>query len=373
MTIQEEYELSCYEELAKIKDNKSIYLVRHIESGRICIKKRIDVYNESVYLKLKDMKLGGTPQIHFCAEQDGKLVVIEDYIQGRNLQEIYETEGTFSEMQVAGIVQTLCDILQKLHQCMPPIIHRDIKPSNIMLSDDGVLKLIDFNAAKEFAEGKTEDTRFIGTQDFAAPEQYGFGQSDARTDIYAIGVSMNYLLTGTVPREKLYQGALGEIIQRCTRLDAANRYQSIDELKEALINSSTAAPWKKEEKREAAAEGKRIGGLYKRRAYLPVGFRSGTIWKMLTAVFGYWLLLYCCMDMTFTDKEGQELAGRALWVNRWGALILLLGYLYYIANYLNLRSRATSAAKSKKSRFLLNLLYLFLYSMLVAMIIVFLE
>lgn len=373
MTIQEEYELSCYEELARVKENKNVYLVRHIETGRLYIKKRIDVYNESVYLKLRDMKFGGMPQIHFCAEQDGKLVVVEDYIQGRSLQEIYEAEGLFAEKKAADIVRSLCDILQKLHQCTPPIIHRDIKPSNIMLSDDGVIKLIDFNAAKEFAEGKTEDTQFIGTQDFAAPEQYGFGQSDVRTDIYAIGVSLNYLLTGMVPREKLYSGALGEVIQKCTRLEAANRYQSIGELRAALENGNAAVVRQKTEKQEKKSVNQEKKGLYKRKAYLPIGFRTGKVWKILTAVFGYWLLIYCCMDMTLTDKEGQELIGRALWVNRWGALFLFLGYLYYIGDYLKLRSRATSSAKSKISRFLLNLLYLFLYSILVAIIIIFLE
>lgn len=382
MTIQEEYELSCYEELAKIKENKSVYLVRHIDTGRVCVKKRIDVYNETVYLKLKETKLGGMPQIHFCAEQNGKLVVIEDYIQGRSLQDIYETEGPFSEKQVSDIARTLCDILQRLHQCTPPIIHRDIKPSNIMRSDDGVIKLIDFNAAKEFAEGKTEDTQFIGTHDFAAPEQYGFGQSDARTDIYAVGVSMNYLLTGAVPREKLYCGALGEVIQKCTRLDAADRYQSVGELRKALENSNAAAVREKAGKRKEkqgkdpegiSGEEQTKKGLYKRKAFLPVGFRTGTIWKMLTAVFGYWLLAYSCMEMTVSDKEGQELVGRSLWVNRWGALILFLGYLYYIGNYLNIRTRATAAAKSKKTRLLLSVLYLFLYSVFVTMMIVFLE
>lgn len=373
MTVQEEYELSCYEELARIKENKNVYLVRHIETGRIYVKKSIRVYNKAVYLKLKDIKPGGMPQIHFCGEQDGKLVVIEDYIQGRSLQEILEAEGPFPEKQVADIAGALCDILQKLHQCTPPIIHRDIKPSNIMLSDDGVIKLIDFNAAKEFAEGKTEDTRFIGTYDFAAPEQYGFGQSDARTDIYAAGVSMNYLLTGKVPREKLYPGAIGEIIQKCTMLDAANRYQSVGELKKALEKCIGAAVREKPGQQEGTAEGKRATGLYKRKPFLPVGFRTGTVWKMATAVFGYFLLFYSCLEMTVSDKEGQPLTGWALAVNRWGALLLFLGYIFYIGNYLNIRSKAASAAKSKGMKLLLNILYLFLYSILVTMAIVFLE
>lgn len=373
MTVQEEYELSCYEELTRIKENKNVYLVRHIETGRICVKKEIQVYNKAIYLKLRDMRAEGMPRIYFCGEQDGKLIVIEDYIQGRSLQEILEAEGPFPEKRVADIAEALCDILRQLHQCTPPIIHRDIKPSNIMLSDDGVIKLIDFNAAKEFAEGKTEDTRFIGTYDFAAPEQYGFGQSDVRTDIYAIGVSMNYLLTGAVPRQKPYSGAMGKMIQKCTRLDAEGRYQSVDELKKALEKWRGDSTRVKPGQQTEAVEEERVKGLYHRKPYLPVGFRTGTVWKMATAVCGYLLLFYSCMEMTVTDKEGQALTGRALALNRWGALVLFLGYIFYIGNYLNIRSKATAGVKSKGRKLLLNLLYLFLYSMLVVMAVIFVE
>lgn len=363
MTAQEEYELSCYEELTKVKENKSVYLVRHMETGRICIKKNIEIYNEAIYFKLKDMKCRGIPQIHFCARADGKLIVIEDYIQGRSLQEIYESEGVFSEQRVTDMMCQLCDIVQQLHGCTPQIIHRDIKPSNIMLSDDGVVKLIDFNAAKEFTEGKTEDTRYIGTQDFAAPEQYGFGQSDGRTDIYEIGVTMNYLLTGVTPKEGLYEGALGRVIGKCTKLDAADRYQTVTDLKAALTGKS------KNTVRENDREGKEQKG----HPFLPVGFRSGKIWKMVAAVFGYWFLIYVCMGMTVTDHDGRALQGGALWVNRCGALLLFLGYLYYIGNYLNIRTGMTAFVRNRVLRFLLHIFYLLLYSFVVLMLIVILE
>ncbi len=363
MTAQEEYELSCYEELAKVKDNKNVYLVRHIETGRIFIKKRIDVYNEDIYLKLKEMKFQGIPGIHFCSKMDGKLIIIEDYIQGRSLQDIYISEGHFSEKQVIEIMSALCDIVQRLHSCMPPIIHRDIKPSNIMISDDGVVKLIDFNAAKEFAEGKTEDTRFIGTQEFAAPEQYGFGQSDARTDIYAIGVTMNYLLTGVTPREKLYDGTFGKVIEKCTKLDATDRYQSVSKLKEVLTGKGKKTPQKKDEK-------VKVG---KSHPFLPIGFRSGKIWKMIVAVLGYWFLIYACMGMEVTNSEGRSLTDIALWANRFGALFLFLGYIYYIGNYLDIRSRMTSFTKSKVLKMFLHCTYLFLYSCAVVMVVAILE
>lgn len=110
-----------------------------------------------------------------------------------------EEHGVLSEENAAFVIRSLCDILHKLHGNLPPIIHRDIKPSNIIFSSDGVVKLIDFNAARELRAEQNEDTRLMGTRRFAAPEQYGFGQSDPRTDIYALGITFYYMLTGDYP------------------------------------------------------------------------------------------------------------------------------------------------------------------------------
>ena len=369
MTIQEEYELSCYHDLTRIKENKNVYLVKNIETGRICVRKKVDIYNKSVYLKLMNMNFQGIPQIHFCAEKDGSLIVIEDYVQGRSLQEICENEGLFLEKQVADIMCALCKILQQLHQCIPSIIHRDIKPSNIMLSDDGMIKLIDFNAAKEFTVGKTEDTEFIGTHDYAAPEQYGFGQSDARTDIYALGVTMNYLLSGMLPREKIFSGSLKEVIEKCIKLDASNRYQDVAELSSA-ITSHTMSEYIVVHKSQ---ERKLSKGLYERRDYLPIGFRTGYIWKMLIAVLGYWTLAYICLGMTFANEDGIEIVGWSLWVNRWGILILFLGYLFFMANYLDIRRRTLSIVKNRILKVLLGISILVLYTLLVIMAVIVLE
>ena len=88
-----------------------------------------------------------------------------------------------------------------------------------MISNDGIVKLIDFNAAKEFDQSQIEDTRLMGTRKFAAPEQYGFGQSDPRTDLYALGVTMYYLLTKDYPDSGLYHGPLEPVIRKCIALD----------------------------------------------------------------------------------------------------------------------------------------------------------
>lgn len=138
----------------------------------------------------------------------------------------------------------LCDIpLCPFICCDPPIIHRDIKPSNILLTPSDHVILIDFDASREFDAGKPEDTVLLGTREYAAPEQYGFGQSDARSDIYALGVLLNKMLTGTYPRRECPECSLGEIITRCTALLSDQRYASVEELKTALTSrSSKSAP-----------------------------------------------------------------------------------------------------------------------------------
>ena len=103
-----------------------------------------------------------------------------------------------------------------------------------MISNDGIVKLIDFNAAKEFDQSQIEDTRLMGTRKFAAPEQYGLSQSDGRADIYALGVLLNIMLTGEHPSRKLAAGRMGRIVQRCTMVNPEKRYKNILHLMEAL-------------------------------------------------------------------------------------------------------------------------------------------
>ena len=122
------------------------------------------------------------PAIHSFWEEDGKLVVLEEYIQGKTLDALL-SKGMLDEQEKIRIVLNVCDALSFLHSAKIPIIHRDIKPSNIMLTNDGIVKLIDYDAAKVFHRGKNEDTTLIGTVGRAAPEQFGFAQSDARTDV----------------------------------------------------------------------------------------------------------------------------------------------------------------------------------------------
>ena len=124
----------------------------------------------------------------------------------------------------------------RLHQLEPASVHRDIKPSNIIIEKNGHVNLIDFNAARHVNADKNEDTRMLGTVYFAAPEQFGYGftASTEKTDIYAVGMLLNKMITGRFPKEERATGVIWEVIQRCIRLNPEERY-SDDE----LINTLT--------------------------------------------------------------------------------------------------------------------------------------
>lgn len=231
--------MSSYREIDVLDETKPILLVQDTATRKMYVKKPVPAHNRELYNKLQAFSFSGIPQIHeFCETEEG-LFLYEDYISGQTLQTVLDESFNLPEDAAIDIVCQLCDILSPLHRCDPPIIHRDIKPSNILLTPSDHVILIDFDASREFDAGKPEDTVLLGTREYAAPEQYGFGQSDARSDIYALGVLLNKMLTGTYPRYERPAESLGEIITRCTALLPEQRYASVEELKSALISRSS--------------------------------------------------------------------------------------------------------------------------------------
>lgn len=236
MTLQDESRLSFYRELTVLDSKKNIILVQNIETKDLYVKKILNIYSTHIYEQLKNTHIKGVPDIIECIKDNNSLIVIEEYIHGRNLKQVIELQGTLNEQTVYSIAVKLAEILITLHNLTPAIIHRDIKPSNIILDKNGHLYLIDYNAARHVSEDKNEDTKMLGTMYFAAPEQYGFGQSDERTDIYGLGATINYLLTGNKPGDGIANCNYSDIIKKCLMLDPSNRYQSANELLDALTS-----------------------------------------------------------------------------------------------------------------------------------------
>lgn len=194
-------------------------IVRYIHDG-------IEVYESLLTVKSKYL-----PQIYEVAREEDKAIILEEYIEGMTVGDVLEG-GVYNEKGVAEVCRQVCDALSVLHS--KGIIHRDIKPENIMITKHGEIKLIDFNASKQYKEEEVKDTKILGTTGFAAPEQYGISQSDARTDIYAMGVLINVMLTGEHPSKVMCGGRMRKIVSKAVSINPSDRYQSSEELKEVL-------------------------------------------------------------------------------------------------------------------------------------------
>ena len=188
---------------------------------------------------LENLSHEGLP--HAVASFDGQdmAIRVREYVAGIPLDR-YAHENDLSEEGIVRICSDLCDILAYLHHQPDPIIHRDIKPGNIIVKPDGSIALIDFDIARVYRVGNETDTRFFGTIAYAPPEQYGFSQTDARADIYSLGVLLRYLLTGSARENKnvrVYR-PLQKIIQKCTAFSPEDRYTDIGQVKAALLRAN---------------------------------------------------------------------------------------------------------------------------------------
>lgn len=214
---------------------------------------------------LKRLKHPNLPSIVDVIEDDDSFIIVMDYIEGRSLDKIIEENGAQPESYVVEWAKQLCDVFGYLHSRTPAIIYRDMKPANVMLKPDGNIMVIDFGTAKNY-EIDLGETTGIGTIGYAAPEQYigsGLGRTDARTDIYCLGITMYHLLTNVDPCKNLISDksiravnpalshGLDAIIQKCTQYQPGDRYQSCAELMYDLENYEILEPlYKKKQKRK---------------------------------------------------------------------------------------------------------------------------
>ncbi len=197
---------------------------------------------------LKRLNHPGLPSIIDVIDTDDSFIIVMDYIEGGNLERKLKHEGAQNAEDVIRWAKQLTDVLGYLHTRKPPIIYRDMKPSNVMLKPDGNVSLIDFGTAREYKSTSLQDTTYLGTRGYAAPEQFGGrGQTDARTDIFCLGATMYHLLTGYSPadtqfvihkigkfRPDLAGTGIEAIVAKCCQAEPADRYQSCAELKYAL-------------------------------------------------------------------------------------------------------------------------------------------
>ena len=209
------------------KENSAVFTASK-EDGTVFVMRIYD--RETVaYKRLEGKDIPGLPKVYGCRFLHGYFVVEEEYIDGISLQEMIDGGEKMSEARTRDIISSVCGTLESLHAA--GIIHRDVKPEHVMLTPEGKVYLIDLDAAMQLAPEKTSDTQLLGTAVYAAPEQFGLTRSDVRTDIYAVGILMNILLTGVHPAVEQYRsGDLAKIIAKCTEMNPASRYQDVSEL-----------------------------------------------------------------------------------------------------------------------------------------------
>lgn len=309
MKVEEEVLLSYYREVEKLNERADISLVRHVESGQLFIQKILPASSASVYRKLMEMKVDGIPEVFHVVEDDDSVIIIEELINGITVHEYLESNGPFPPEQAVNIIYSLCRILKNFHNAKPPIIHRDIKPSNVIIDADNHVTLIDFDASKIYDKNKSRDTILMGTAAFAAPEQFGYSQSDARTDIYALGVLLNVMLTGLIPSEKLYDGYCTGVIRKCIAMDPNDRYSSVDILMKHL---KSAAP-----------------------KFVPPGFRTKRPWKMILASCGYAAMILSCSWMIFEDGTPVYLQ----WIERFAAFLCMASIVIFAFDYCSIATK----------------------------------
>ena len=234
-----------YEIISVIKkSNKgNVYLAKVAGYEFPVIVKKLKHGNKSVFETLQTMPCAYIPQIYEVEETDEGLVVAEEYIEGELLSE-YLQNRALTEFEYVSVAQQLCEALKVLHNHVPPVIHRDVKPSNVIINSQGRVKLIDFDSSRVYKEESDSDTRLLGTEKYAAPEQYGFSQTDRRSDIYSLGVVLGmFPKFRSAERNRRWK----KIVETCTLFAPESRYQTVEEVQKELKNIERAEEnlWKK--------------------------------------------------------------------------------------------------------------------------------
>ncbi len=234
-------------QLVTLVQDGSLYgpFVRKIIKGDVGLG---SAYEQLFNAQHKGFSYPHLPLVHECYHHDNDLVVVMEYIKGETLQDmVYRCNPSVA--LAMNVFPEICDAVSELHNGFnPPIIHRDIKPSNVIVREGRPI-LIDFGISRTFNANKTKDTNVFGTEGFAPPEQFGFGQTSVRSDVYALGMLLYFCLTEEIPSAGTRESVLGDehipyalqhVLATAIALDPADRFASVEALKNAFLNASRA-------------------------------------------------------------------------------------------------------------------------------------
>lgn len=230
------FKLSQYKDIRQLNDEGTVVLCYNIPKDNTCVKKIVNKQAFEIYKQLADIKSDFLPEIYEMFEYEDNYIIFEEYIKGKSLEQIINEREKLSLNEAEKYILNICDALEKVHS--KNIIHRDISPDNVIISNDNKAVLLDFDIARVGGKNKTTDTTILGTAGFASPEQYGFAQTDIRSDIYSLGVLFNYMITGNIIQNGIYdEYIISEFIKKATNIDANLRFNSINSFRIALINA----------------------------------------------------------------------------------------------------------------------------------------
>lgn len=219
--------------LEPLNSRETVFLARDEATGTLLTARQLSAAQTQPYRKLMAHPVAHVPAVRAIQQDAGdQYLVCTDYIPGTTLEAYLAEQGPLPAETAVELAIQLCDTLEGLQAL--GMVHRDIKPANLILTEQRELYLIDFDISRLEKPDQQQDTRTLGTAGYAAPEQFGFGQTDRRADLYALGVLLNVMVTGAFPRQKAAPGALGEVVARCIQMDPKDRYAAPGELRAAL-------------------------------------------------------------------------------------------------------------------------------------------
>ena len=337
--LKKECILSFYKELAPLDSKGRIKLVINKQTNQLFVKKQLNIYNLEVFLLLKEHPHKNIPKIIECFEFHNSLIVIEEYISGFTLETVLTKHSPMSSDTIISYMLQLCDTIAFLHNLPTPVIHRDLTPSNILISSDNQVKVIDFNIARHYQENQPEDTTLLGTAGYAAPEQYGFAQSDIRTDIYALGVILNKMVTGEFPNLKLAPSPFTTIVETCIALNADNRFSSAEKLKEALLMQKS-----NQIVSLSAKENPHVHPFISCLSFLFPGFSSKNYFKLIGSFLWYAFLIYYFISIKSAISIKETVHSIKILLLLW-FLTIFYGNINYFKNYLSILNQKRFSVK----------------------------
>ena len=294
------YKLSVYRDIEKLNSDGTVILSYNLNTDRTCVKKYVNKNAFEIYKKISDIKNSLLPEIYEMIEYDGNYLIVEEYIKGKSVEEIIDEEGKLSAENACRYIIDICKALESIHR--ENIIHRDISPDNVIIDENNRARLLDFDIARFGNKNKSMDTSILGTAGFASPEQFGFGETDVRSDVYSLGNLFNYMLTGNVVQKGIYKyEPVHSVIEKAVKFEPAYRYNNVGEMKKAAelcIKTDDLCKWDDAENNTEVLNKKKYGIL----SNVP-GFRTNNNRNKVISIVLYVIFLPYTISCAMEHKS----------------------------------------------------------------------